>query len=361
VKQVTKSLSQVLGGEPGQQSLQQIVDNLVKLSGSVEQTAARSGAELDVILRNVKSITGTLQEMTTGEERTLHEIVQNIQMITRDTRQVMSAARAFVGEVGVGVRAEVASLKQTLARLDNSLRNVEEVTEKVKNGEGTLGKLVSDERLGQRLGETVEDVADFTQRITQLQAEVSVRSDYLVNQAQAKTFFGLKLIPKPDRYYLIELIDDPRGSISTQIVQNNPPAAGQPVSQVQRTVSESLKFSAQFAKRFYFTTLRFGVIESTGGLGADFHFLKDHISLRMDAFNFADEQLRYPRLRAALRLQAFDHLFVTAGIDDALNPRVRDLVSNRLLSGRDFFFGGGLYFTDDDLKSIITVAGVPSP
>ncbi len=364
VKQVTRSLSQVLGGEPGQQSLQQIVDNLVKLSGSVEQTAARSGAELDVILRNVKSITGTLQGMTTGEERRLHEIVQNIQMITRDTRQVMAAARAFVGQDGgggEGVAAEVASLKTTLARLDNSLRNVEEVTEKIKNGEGTLGKLVSDERLGQRLSETVEDVADFTGRLTQLQAEVSVRSDYLVNQAQAKTFFGLKLIPKPDRYYLIELVDDPRGSISTQIVQSNPPAEGQPVTQVQRTVSESLKFSAQFAKRFYFTTLRFGVIESTGGVGADFHFLKDHISLRMDAFNFADEQLRYPRLRAALRLQAFDHLFVTAGIDDALNQRVRDLISNRLLSGRDFFFGAGLYFTDDDLKSIITVAGIPNP
>lgn len=361
VKQVTKSLSQVLGGEPGQQSLQQIVDNLVKISDSVEQTAARSGAELDVILRNVKSITGTLQGMTTGEERTLHEIVQNIQMITRDTRQVMAAARQFVGEDGEGVRSEVESLKTTLARLDNSLKNVEEVTEKVKNGEGTLGKLVSDERLGQRLGETVEDVADFTQRLTQLQAEVSVRSDYLFNQGQAKTFFDLRLIPKPDRYYLLELVDDPRGSISTQVVQTNPPAEGQPVSQIQRTVKESLKVSALFAKRFYFATARFGLIENTGGVGLDLHFWKDHISVRTDVFNFADRQLKYPRLRSALRIQAFDHLFVNAGIDDALNPRVRDQVSNRLLSGRDFFLGAGIYFTDDDLKSLITVAGVPSP
>jgi phospholipid/cholesterol/gamma-HCH transport system substrate-binding protein len=149
--------------------------------------------------------------------------------------------------------------------------------------------------------------------------------------------------------------------VDTQIVQSNPPASGEPVTQIQRITRDDLKFSAQFAKRYYFTTLRFGIIESTGGAGADVHFFNDHVTLKMDAFNFSVEELRYPRLRATLRLQAFGHLFATAGMDDILNRQVRDSASNKLIAGRDIFFGAGVFFTDDDLKAVLTAAPVPSP
>ena len=94
-------------------------------------------------------------------------------------------------------------------------------------------------------------------------------------------------------------------------------------------------------------------------MGADLHFLKDTLHLKMDAFNFSVAELRYPRVRAALRAQAFDHLYVTAGVDDLLNAQQRDLSTQRLIAGRDFFFGGGLFFTDDDLKSLLPSAPVP--
>jgi phospholipid/cholesterol/gamma-HCH transport system substrate-binding protein len=55
-------------------------------------------------------------------------------------------------------------------------------------------------------------------------------------------------------------------------------------------------------------------------------------------------------------VQAFQHLFVSAGVDDIFNRQLRDLATNRLIAGRDFFFGGGIYFTDDDLKAVLTVA-----
>jgi phospholipid/cholesterol/gamma-HCH transport system substrate-binding protein len=131
------------------------------------------------------------------------------------------------------------------------------------------------------------------------------------------------------------------------------------VVQTQKITRETFKISAQFAKRYYFTTLRFGLIESTGGVGADLHFLQDALTLKMDAFNFSAEELRYPRLRATLRAQAFDHLFVIAGMDDILNAQQRDTATNRLIAGRDWFFGGGIFFTDDDLKAILP--SVPTP
>ncbi|HEY8207719.1 MAG TPA: MCE family protein, partial [Myxococcaceae bacterium] len=143
------------------------------------------------------------------------------------------------------------------------------------------------------------------------------------------------------------------------LIQNNPPATGQPSTQVQRITKDAFKFTAQVAKRYYFATLRMGVMESTGGVGADFNFLDDQLQLKLDAFNFSVQALAYPRLRAALRLNLFDHLVATAGVDDILNRQVRDSFTNRLLLGRDFYIGGGVYFTDDDLKAVLPVVPIP--
>ena len=169
----------------------------------------------------------------------------------------------------------------------------------------------------------------------------------------------VKLAPKPDKYYLLELVDDPRGTVETQVVQSNPPSSGEPVIQQQKITKEGFKFSAQFAKRYYFTTLRVGLIESTGGVGADLHFFQDALTLKLDAFNFAAEELRYPRLRATLRAEPLEHLYLVGGMDDILNAQQRDTATQRLIAGRDFFFGGGLFFTDDDLKAILP--NVPGP
>jgi phospholipid/cholesterol/gamma-HCH transport system substrate-binding protein len=360
ISAVTASLRNVLGGEKGQGSLEQIVDNLVNLTAAVEQTVGESGEKLQRILNNVESVTGSIRDVTAGEEQTIREILVNVQFISRDAREVIQTVRQVVAGTGQDdLKESVASLRETIGRLDRSLQNIEEVTEKVKRGEGAVGKLIADDRLGQKVGETVEDVSDYASKLTRLETEVSIKSEYLLAQGSAKNTLGLRLTPKPDKYYLLELIDDPRGVVETQVVQTNPPAAGEPVTQVQRITREAIKFSAQFAKRYYFATLRFGIIESTGGIGGDIHLFKDHLTMKVDAFNFSVEDLRYPRLRATLRLQAFEHLYATVGVDDILNRQVRDVGTNRLLNGRDLFFGAGVFFTDDDLKALLTVAPTP--
>jgi phospholipid/cholesterol/gamma-HCH transport system substrate-binding protein len=360
IQQVTAALRQVLGGDKGAGSLERIVDNMVRLSDAVDMTVRTSAGQLDAILRNFEGVSQDVRGITRENEESVRKIVDNIEAITRDTRQVLATVQKIVGTSGEGdLKESVASLKQTMNRLDNTLANVEEITRKVREGEGAVGTLVADKRLGQKLSEAVDDLSDFSTKLTGLQAEVGLQTTYLVEQGRSKNSLSVRLMPKPDKYYLLELVDDPRGQTETVIVQTNPPSAGDPVIQKQKITRETFKISAQFAKRYYFTTLRFGIIESTGGLGTDFHFFNDHLQLKLDAFNFSVEELRYPRIRAALRAQAFERLFVTAGLDDILNARQRDTSTRRLLAGRDFFFGGGLYFTDDDLKAILSA--VPSP
>lgn len=369
IQAVTNSLKNVLGGEQGQGSLEEIVKNLVSLTKSVDDTIRGSAAKLDAILVNVEAVSADVRKLTAREGGSIENIVNNIEVISRDVRDVMASVKKVVGENEGDLTEGVASMKETLAKLDRSLANIEEVTKQVKEGKGAVGAVLSNERLAQKLTDTVEDVADFAGRLTGLEVEVGVKSDYLTTQGSAKTFFQVRLVPKPDKYYLIEAIDDPRGSVETIYTQQNPPNAGNPVVQKQTITRESIKFSAQFAKRYSFLTLRLGIIESTGGLGADLNlplqfpwysrWLQDALVLKLDAFNFSIEALRLPRLRATLRFTPFEHIYVNVGMDDILNNPNRDELTNRLVSGRDFFVGGGVYFTDSDLKSLLPVLPTP--
>ncbi|MCP3161928.1 MlaD family protein [Myxococcus qinghaiensis] len=361
IQQVTGALREVLGGERGAGSLQRIVENLVRLSDSVDATVRRNADRLDVILANFEGVSTDVRTITQSNQADVGRIVDNIEFITRDVREVLASVKNIVGSGEGDFKESVASLKQTLTKLDNSLANMEEITRKVKDGESAAGMLLTDESVGREVRETVRDVSSLVSRLTELQTEVGIQSTYLAAQGRSKNMLSLRLIPRPDKYYLLELVDDPRGTVTTQVVQTNPPSEGDPVIQTQKVTKESLKISAQFAKRWYFTTLRVGLIESTGGVGADLHLFEDALTLKMDAFNFAADELRYPRLRATLRAQAFDHLFVVAGMDDMLNAQQRDTATQRLIAGRDFFVGGGLFFTDDDLKAIITATGLPTP
>ncbi len=359
IQQVTSSLREVLGGEQGAGSLKEIVTNLIQLSQTVETTVRESSGKLESILRNFEGVSSDVRGITRDQQESIRSIVENIDVITRDTRDVLATVKKIVGSGEGDLKEGVASLKQTLSRLDTTLQNLEEVTTKVKNGEGAVGTLLADERLGQKISESIEDLSDYATRLTSLQAEVAIRTDYLIAQGQAKNTLGVRLIPKPDKYYLLEVIDDPRGVIETQVVQSNPPGTGEPVTQVQRVTKDAFKFSAQFAKRYYFATLRFGIIESSGGVGADFNFLQDNLTVKLDAFDWAVSELRYPRVRAAVRVAFLNHLFVNGGVDDILNSQVRQVGTNRLLVGRDLFFGGGLFFTDEDLKALLSVAPTP--
>jgi phospholipid/cholesterol/gamma-HCH transport system substrate-binding protein len=359
IQQVTGALRDVLGGDKGTGSLERIIASLVRVSESVDLTVRSSAERLDAILRNFEGVSADVRGITASNEESVGHIVHNIEVITRDTREVLSTVQKIVGSGAEGdLKDSVASLKQTMNRLDKTLSNLEEITSRVNRGEGAVGALVADKRLGQKISESVEDLSDFSSKLTGLQTEVGLQATYLMGQGASKNSLSVRLAPKPDKYYLLELVDDPRGTTETQYVQSNPPSSGDPVLQTQKITKEGFKFSAQFAKRYYFTTLRFGIIESTGGVGADFHFFKDHLMLKLDAFNFSVDELRYPRLRASLRAQAFDRLFITAGMDDVFNNPVRDS-NRRMLGGRDFFFGGGIYFTDDDLKAILPA--VPTP
>jgi len=361
VEQVTYALRKALGGEKGAQSIDAIVHNLESVTAGLDRTVQENQDKLSRILSDAQAISGDVRGITGRQRENVEKILVNVELVTQDARDVSASLKKILGtgEPGGEVRDTLSQLKDAVAKLDRTIDNIEKVTSKLRDGKGAVGALLTDERLGQKVGEAVEDVADFASRLTQTKTEIGLRTEYGFEQGSAKNTLAVRIIPKPDKYYLLELVDDARDVVEEVVVQSNPPGAGQPASQVQHITRDQMKFTAQFAKRYYFTTLRFGITENTGGIGADLHLFDDHLTLRFDAFNFSVTTLQYPRLRATLRLDLYEHLSLTAGMDDILNNPARDVFSNRLIAGRDVFIGAGVFFTDDDLKAVLTFIPLP--
>jgi phospholipid/cholesterol/gamma-HCH transport system substrate-binding protein len=356
VEVVTGALRDALAGD--RNSLKELVANLERVSATLNETVESSSGRLERILANAEQISDDVRSITADKDEDIGAIVTNIRVITEQTRSVLETVQGIVGANEGELTESMKGLKQALASLNRSLESLETVARKVEQGEGTLGKLVSDDSLAQKVEGVVDDASDLLGRVTRIQTEMTLRSELLLNEEGTKNYFSLRIVPKPDKYYLLEVIDDPRGLVERQTIVRSPPGPEEAANQEVKVTRDTLKWSAQFAKRYGFATFRFGIIESTGGLGMNLHFLEDRLEFKVDVFEFTNPDKTYPRLKAYANLIFVKHLFVTAGADDVINAPLRDQTTGRILSGRDYFVGGGLYFTDDDIKGLIGLLGL---
>lgn len=350
IQKVTGSLAQTFGSPEGQASLQNVLARLDRISEIVTEFLVDNRGDFGEVITNAKEITNSVNSLAQESRQDFRKILADVQAITREVRYI-------VGQSGTDVQEGIGTLKSTLTRLattldtlNYSLQNVAEITDKVNEGEGTLGVLVNDPTIAKETESVIHDVGDFVNKMVELKTIVELRSEYQFRQAALKNYVALRLQPDPSKYYLLEIVDDPRGVTQLKRTYTLSTDANEQsvVREDQVVTSDDFKFSVLFAKRWKFVTGKFGLIESSGGTGVDLHFFEDNLEIKLDAFDFGEDV--NPRLRVAFAYTFFQYLYVLGGIDDMLNDNTQD-----------FFFGMALRFDDQDLKTILTTTGAPSP
>lgn len=366
IQQVTRAVRNILGGPEGEKQLEVIANNISQATEDItavvkevreftmdarafmDSSVLGKGEQIGKIIDNVERFSASAARLSAETTTSAATILSDVKAVTGDIRVLIRGSKDDV-ETSLGtIKGALASFTKTMSRVDEALGNVASITKKIDDGDGTLGKLVNDDRIIKNIEEVVADAGDLVKRVTGLQTRVELNSEYYFNQSSLKNSLRLRLQPKEDKYYLLEIIDDPRGktSFQSQVTQTNDPSLPPVVHESTATTSQGIKFSFQFAKKWYFVTGRFGVFEGTGGLGVDFEFLDDTLKFAADIFDFSQDEA--PRLRMLASYEFFKHFYISAGVDDVLNPEAFD-----------WFFGGGLRFTDDDLKALFSVAPIP--
>ena len=336
VKKVTTQLERAFGNDVAGERMSNALKDLSEAIAGVNRTIQTNEDVVAHTLANVESITSDARPKVEAILSHIEDVSRNIDAIIGHNTKGL--------EDGLGrVDDTVATVQKAAHDLEASMKSVREIAERTSRGEGTVGRLTKDEKLINEVEGVVESVNNFVGPIARLQTIVRLRSEYNFLAGTFKNYVGLRLQPREDRYYRFELINDPRGrtSFTQRQVRTSPPIMGEP-AYYQQTISETkdqFRFTLQFAKRIHFATFRFGILESTGGLGLDLHLLDDNLEINADAFAIGEQQ--YARLRVAMAYQVLQRLYIVGGMDDMLNQ------------SRDFFMGAQLQFNDEDLKSIL--------
>jgi phospholipid/cholesterol/gamma-HCH transport system substrate-binding protein len=396
IQTITGDLAKTVSGDQG---MREIVENLARVTARIDQVVDANGQRFADILENTRGLTGDLAEMSSRDKERVHQIARNIEELTQRLNYVLASVQDIVdpgggppgatpgkpgapgtpgapGAESAGAlaarepgSAEAQSVKQAVDRLSSSLGRLDELMTKVNDGKSVAGKLLVDERLGRQVGSAIEGASQYYEKLTKLQVQLNLRSEWLLNQSidtgtpGTKIYFSARLLPRPDKFFLIELVSDPRG-VDTVTTETVTPQNGPSATVTRRTNEEKLTFTAQIGKRYGPLTFRAGIIEGSGGVGSDLHLLRDRLQLSASVYQFSRvfqtdsgnvEQAVYPRAKVWLNWYFWDHFYVTTGADDFLNRwQTGRYPGGRQFSvGTDVFFGGGLYFTDEDLKTLL--------
>lgn len=317
-----------------EQNLQLLSSTLSSIEEVVQQVNSRSDEELDrvsTILQNTASITSRIEAL----------LAENDEQIAASLSEVQTS---------------LASLNRTLQTVESSAVDVKDATAQIRSGEGTVGKIVYDDELYERVNNIATGAEDIVNRLSGLGIQVGYEGSYLTQAGDARNDFHLRLLPRineqsqaiPEKYYELGLVDTPAGlteTTTTRVVTE----AGNPDEDYLRTTektTDSLKFNALLARRYGPVTLRGGVIESTGGFGVDLTPI-EQVQLSAEVFDFGDET---PNLRTYGTIYPFyqpdrnnplNWIFLSGGVEETLSDE------------RDYFVGGGLRFTDQDLQGLV--------
>jgi phospholipid/cholesterol/gamma-HCH transport system substrate-binding protein len=321
------------------------------LVDSIQRTADELRA---VIAENRASFGGTVSNF----ERFSATLAEDLPRLTAQIERVLGQVDDVVAENRENLRDGLANVRDLTSSVQRSVDNLNQITDKIASGEGTIGKLVqSDEAHDELLGalESVEKgvsaLGDTLGRVQKLELDIGMEGYYLSEQEDWRNAVRVDFLPQGDessRFYRFELVGDPRGRFTerTDVVTVTGPD-GLPetttttrLSREPRRNNYSALFGFPFAERR--GRVWAGLIENTGGVQIDYAAVPERLWLSFEAYDFSRELELDPHLRLTAQWFPWRNLFVKAGYDD---PLVSEL--------RSPFLGVGLRWTDDDLKYLL--------
>jgi phospholipid/cholesterol/gamma-HCH transport system substrate-binding protein len=354
VRDLSEDVRRIVNGPL--QSVATRVDGLVQREApTVSDIIERA----DRSMARIEQITADLRSITKGADPRITRILANLDDASAEAKDLVTTARSELTQTGSAIRGK-------LDKLDGVINNTESITRKIDEDKGTLGRLVNDPEIADNVEEITDQAKGFLGTLFGLKTYVGLRSEYNVTAGLLRHYISVELHTRPDKFYLIELEKGPRGAYPDVTLTFDPTV--DPNHWIRRTViQDAIRFTFQFAKRFSWLTLRYGLKESTGGVGADadFHWFDRDLRLSLDVFDASFDQ--YPRVKITAAYEVFRHVYVLGGVDELLNkPRDLPIVTGdspvpiqfeSFHYGTDFFFGGMLRFNDEDLSALLAVGG----
>lgn len=342
---VAESLYEVIGTDEAKRSMSQTITNLREVTGSLNKVITSNDQRLRAVLDNIDSLTNSVSRLLEQNREPLTTTIANVRdfsgslkkngpELMENLNKATNELKALVEENRPGIRTAVESA-QIIAR-------------KIEQGEGSLGKLVKDDRLYESVNRAAEGLNKTLSTVDRFRTVITFQTEYLTKPKDAKGQFMVTLQPQADKYYILGVVSDPVGSVTEKETLVSPP--GNVVK--EEVLRKKVQFTAQFAKRFADAAMRIGMTENTFGIGGDYFLREDVLKVSADMWDFSNDEegAKNPHLKVGADYFVNKNLFISAGLDNILNRK-----------WRGGYMGIGLRFEDEDFKYLFsTIPRLPA-
>ena len=287
-------------------------------------------ADLKELVANTKEVTASLKRMSTNNEEKINTLISNLQNFSEDLAYQMDKNNAD---------SAMSDIKEVLANTKKLTGDIQGIVADIKKGKGTVGKMLVEDEIADQVKETLSSVQKIVGKADAIRTELSVFSG--VNSTNGgETDAALKIFPSPERFYQLGVSSAairPNKQTTTVTTIN-----GGSSTTENKTITDknTVRFNAQIGRRINDLELRGGLIESTGGIGADYRFQSIATKFSVDAFDYKKDA--GANVRFGLETQLWNVFYGKASLNDSFTKK-----------NRSSTVAAGLRFNDEDLKSLL--------
>jgi phospholipid/cholesterol/gamma-HCH transport system substrate-binding protein len=286
-------------------------------------------------------------------------LARELPRIAAETNRTLDQISMLVAENRGNVSGSLENIRELTTKLQTSADNLNKISGKIASGEGTIGKLVNDDKAYNDVVSTLDSIKGGVDTLSKsfgglnkFKIDLDVQAFYLQHSKDSQSAFRLDIDPQDDKHlYRVGIVSTPEGKRSekTQTYTVTPPS-GVPETTTIHTISDERTYSttALFGYKGPFkTNLYAGIIEGTGGAQIEYPLpiLDRRLLLSFEAFDFNRPNNESAHLRLLGRYKFAPNLYLVGGYDDPLERN------------RSFFLGGGIRWSDDNIKSLLGLAG----
>ena len=347
---IQKVTGQLSGSDIGG-SINRLLADIQLTSAEIRALVAENRANVGSSVRNIDALTATL--------------ARELPRLAAQTQAALDQISSLVRENRGNVSASTENIRELTAKLQTSADNLNKISGKIASGEGTIGKLVNDDKAYNDVVATLDSIQGGVQSLSEsfgglnkFKIDLDMSSAYLANRSDEDSSYGsslsafrLDIDPQDDKHlYRVGVVSSPDGrhKEKTQTTTVTSPSGIVSTTVVNTQTQEQsygvtglLGYKGPRDLRLYA-----GIIEGTGGAQVEYPLpvLDKRLLLSFEAFDFSRPNDERAHLRLTGRYRFAPNLYLQGGYDD-------------ILERHSLFIGGGIRWTDENIRKLFGLAG----
>ncbi len=290
------------------------------------------------IITNVNDLTASLKRIAEGNEAKINDIVDDVKAITE---QLAYETDRYQKD---SLMSDLHKAGPVLEKADAAMADLKIIMADLKDGKGTVGKLLRDDAVVDQVSQTLSSVNRLVNRINNIEADIGLSSG-VNSRLGGDTRFDLDIYPAPERFFRLGIVTNDFGPQSEKRQESfTRKGEGKEQRTVTRKINSSaFKFNFQIGRRIQRFGLRAGLIESTGGVGMDYFFPDYGIRTGLELFDYQKDA--GPNLRLISEVKIWNVLFARLAGEDLVSKEGKQSATISM----------GLRFSDQDLAALVGI------